>query len=467
MANRIYDVVVVGAGLAGLQAARLLQNAGKDVVVLEAQDRVGGRTLTHSLKDGSRFDMGAMWIGPEMKRIHKLIDEFGLNTFPQYTRGHKRLFLGGSVSTYDELMAAMPRQSRAEWEKLNQEIETLMSTVNVDDLEKTPNAAVWDGMSIEQWAGFYLYTPIAWRLFECIVRDMFTAEPEEVSLLKFLFSIKTSGGLHTMMDNSEGGAQQDRLIEGFQTVSERLAEEVDVRLERAVREIDQYDDHVEVHTNRSAFVARRVVIAIPPSQALKILFTPQLPRRRIRLMQKLGTGAVIKCFAFYDRPFWREMGLNGELISDDLLTIVCDGSSADGKHPALVGFIIGDEAVDWSDKPLEERREAVLQAMTYGFGEQAREPVDYLEYDWVADPWIGGGYHGYAPPGTMTSGFSDLSAPTGRVHWAGTETATQFYGYMEGALESAEWVTEEILQQFRDEKRRDQLKHEELSESVA
>jgi monoamine oxidase len=201
---------------------------------------------------------------------------------------------------------------------------------------------------------------------------------------------------------------------------------------------------VEVIAEAFTCVADRVVIAIPPNQIVRIDFDPVLPRRRTKLMQRMEMGSVIKCFAIYDTPFWRDRPANrvdpDELLFDDTI----DASSPDGSQPALVAFIGGDDAITWSDKPFEIRRRAVLSDLALVFGEDALYPRDYFDHDWLTEPFIGGGYQCYAPPGAMLGGFEELRRPLGRLHFAGTETAVRYYGYVEGAIEAGRRAAREI-----------------------
>ena len=156
-------------------------------------------------------------------------------------------------------------------------------------------------------------------------------------------------------------------------------------------------------------------------------------------------GSVIKCFALYESTFWR----NREVKTMDPEVIVIDhtmdASSLNDEHPALVAFIGGDDAVDWSDKSFEERRAVVLQELSRVFGPAALSPIDYFDHDWLTEPFIGGGYSCYAPPGVMTAGYEQITIPIGPIHWAGTETARLYQGYVEGALESAERAVAEVI----------------------
>jgi monoamine oxidase len=189
-------------------------------------------------------------------------------------------------------------------------------------------------------------------------------------------------------------------------------------------------------------------MALPPNQVVRIDFEPVLPRRRLKLMQRLEMGSIIKCFAIYDRPFWREHPTKS--IDPDLLVFdhTMDASSVDGKHSALVAFIGGDDAIFWSDRPVETRRRAVLENLAMIFGDEALYPRDYFDHDWLTEPFVGGGYQCYAPPGVMTGGFNEMREPIGRLHWAGTETAIHYYGYVEGALEAADRAANEVVKAF-------------------
>jgi monoamine oxidase len=427
----VLDVIIIGAGFAGLTAARQLQSQGKHVLVLEAQERVGGRALTRALGNGKQVDLGAQWVGPQMSRVYQLIQEFGLHTFPQHG---------------DDLLP-LPNEKPEDWALLTTEIDTLLATVDMQHPASTPDAIVWDGMSLEDWKQNHLHTETLRSLFDAIVRGALTAEPKDLSMLHFLYTTRSGGGLERMFATA-GGAQQDRIVEGMQTLAVRLAESLGdrVRLSSPVRKIEQLSDRVRVVADGFTGYAKRVIIAIPPTQAQRIQFLPVLPRRRMRSMQRMVMGSVIKCFAFYDRPFWREFGPMPDLNSESLLIDeVYDATSADGSCPALVAFIVGDQSVYWSDRSLPERQEAVIDALAQVFGDVARHPVQYLDYDWLTTPWVEGGYHCYAPPGVMTAGFEELGEPIGLIHWAGTETATEFYGYVEGALESGERAAQEVL----------------------
>jgi monoamine oxidase len=157
-------------------------------------------------------------------------------------------------------------------------------------------------------------------------------------------------------------------------------------------------------------------------------------------------GTVIKVHSIYDTAFWREAGLTGQASSDSgAMRITFDNSPDDGSRGALLGFIEGDEGRYWGQRSPEERRAAVLDCLVNYFGEAAGHPNEYVEQSWVEEEYTRGCYAGYMPPGVWTAYGGALRTPVGRLHWAGTETATVWNGYMEGALLSGERAAAEVL----------------------
>lgn len=432
------DVVVVGAGISGLMAARILKKAGLKVLILEAHDRVGGRLLTKKLEDGTAFDLGGQWIGLDMLRVNQLIQELGLTLFPQHDSGR--------IDLAAQPLAAMDKLVQAEWQWLTAKIGVLVERVNLEKPALTPDAAELDVMSVEEWKRQNLDSQYLRNLFDQIIRTEYTIEPKDFSVLHLLFSLKSAGGYEGIL-GLERGLETLRLKEGMQTICTHLAKELEAELylNCQVYDIIHSEHSVKLIGEALTCTAKRVILAIPPNQITRIDFEPVLPRRRSKLMQRLEMGSVIKCFAFYDRPFWRERKANpidpDQLLIDDTI----DATSPDGKHPALVAFIGGDDAVQWSDRPVEIRRRAVLEELGLIFGEEALYPKLYFDHDWLTEPFIGGGYQCYAPPGVMTGGFEEMREPIGAIHFAGTETAVRYYGYIEGALEAGERAAREVI----------------------
>jgi monoamine oxidase len=434
------DVVVIGAGIAGVEVARQMIKAGKSVLLLEADTRVGGRLRTHRLPDGTCFDLGGQWIGPpdQMPRINALIAEFGLTIFNQMDSGR--------MDMTAHRLESMDRLTRTEWEWFQAKLGVLADQVNELNPSLTPGASKLDSISVEEWKRRNLSSEYLQHVFDQIVRTEYTIEPKDVSMLHFLHGLKTCGGLEAMF-SSEGGSHTHRVVEGFQTLVERMVLELgdSIRLGCQVYDIFHSATGIKVVAEGMVVTAQRVVVAVPPNQAQRIDFSPVLPRRRMWLMQRLEMGSVIKCFAIYDQPFWRGRPVEPVDPDDLIFDHTLDSSSHDEKHPALVAFIGGSDAVYWSDQTFEARKKAVLEGLSRVFGREALYPRRYFDHDWLTEPYIGGGYNCYAPPGVMTAGYEEIDEPIGRIHFAGTETAQYYEGYIEGALESADRAAREVI----------------------
>jgi monoamine oxidase len=441
------DVIIVGAGLAGLVAARRLRERGASVRVIEARDRVGGRTLSHRSKSGKAVDLGAQWIGPTQDRVEALVKELGLHTFDQYCSGKKILELGDRRRTYRSDIPSLSIFGLLDLSRAIKRIDKLSAKVPLEAPETAKKARLWDSMTVETWKRDHVHTRGARALVDIAVNSIFGAEPADLSLLYFLHYLRSGGGI-MKLSTITGGAQEKRLAEGFQSISIRLAQALGDRvvLSAPVRTLVQSTDRVTACTSQGDFAGRFAIVAVPPTVAGRIEWDPPLPPLRAQLMQRMPMGSVIKCVAFYKEPFWRRDGFSGEVVGNTgLVRLVFDDSPEDGSSGALVAFITGDQARIWSERMPDERHEAVLIALGRLFGPQAKDAIEYVDQDWSREVYSGGCYTGIMPPGVLTTFGAALRAPIGRIHWAGTETATKWQGYMDGAIESGERASKEVF----------------------
>jgi len=439
------DVIVVGAGLAGLCAARRLAERGISYVVLEARDRVGGRTLSQSLA-GGMIDLGGQWIGPTQHRLAALAKEFGVATFPQFHAGTKLLSWGEKLQRYHADLPKLSLWAQLELFQNDRRWKKFASQIPPDAPWLAPRAAEWDSMTLETWKQRHTRSAGARLFIDAVCRAVLTSEPRDVSLLYFLSYLRWGEGLETLISIPRG-AQQDRFAGGAQQISQRLADRLapNVVLSSPVHAIEQDADGVTIRATHANYRARLAIIALPPALAGRIHYTAPLPARRDQLCTRMPMGSVIKYVAVYERPFWREAGLSGEVVSDTGITVTTfDDSSDDGRHAALVTFSDGQAARDWSDRSPDERRTAVLSEFVRFFGPQAARPSDFAEKNWNDDPWSRGCYVGVAGPGVLTACGQALREPCGRLHWSGTETATEWTGYLEGAIQSGERAALEV-----------------------
>lgn len=441
------EVVIVGAGLAGLTAARELTKAGIDVIVLEARDRVGGRTYSRPASDGTIVDLGGQWIGPTQDRLAALADELGVTTFPTYNEGKNVEFYGGERYDYEGALPMGDPLAMMESIEAMLDLSLMAAEVPLDTPWTAPNAAEWDGQTVETWLRAHIESEHARQLMTLAVESVFSVEPRDLSLLHFLFYIRSGGNINQLLSVADG-AQERRFHMGSQAISVRMAEQLSGRVVLNAPVHTLYHDEHGVRAVSDALIveAKRAIIAIPPTLAGRLRYCPALPGYRDQLTQRIPMGTVIKVQAFYERPFWRDAGYTGQVTSDEgAVRITFDNSPAQGTPGILMGFIEGDEGRTWGRRTPEERQAEVLTCFTRYFGEQAAHPYAFEELNWADEEYSRGCYAGVMVPGAWLAYGAALRQPIGRLHWAGTETATLWNGYMDGAVQSGTRVAQEIL----------------------
>lgn len=442
------DVVIVGAGLAGLTAARKLAAHGVDVVVLEARDRVGGRTSTKQTTDGTYVDLGGQWVGPTQDRIMALADEVGVKTFKTYNEGNHLEYRSGKLTPYAGAFLTADKVVAMDITEILLQLSMMSEEVPLDAPWEAPLAEIWDSMTAATWIEQNVPSGPVRNWVTLMVRGIVCCEPKEISLLHFLFYIHSGGNLDKIISVAKG-AQESRLIGGAQIVSNRVAAELGERvfLNSPVQKVIQSDEEIVVKSENVCVKAKSAIIAIPPTLANRIQYSPKLPAKRDQLMSRMPMGSVIKVQLTFSKPFWRENGLSGQVLSDKgPIQITFDNSPEDGSTGVLIGFIEGEDARIWWEKALQDRQKGVLECLSVYFGNEVLTPNDYIEQYWADEEFSRGCYAAFMPPGVWTSFGDVIRQPFGRIHWAGTETATKWYGYMDGAVESGERAASEVLE---------------------
>jgi monoamine oxidase len=435
------DVVVVGAGLSGLVAAREVAAAGRSVAVVEARDRVGGRVLNHRLDSGGVVESGAAFVGPTQDHILALADDLGIETFKEYAKGNNVYAKGDQTMEYTDAATLQLR------------IDQMAKEVPVDAPWDAPKAAQWDGICLHDWIESNTVNPQTGNLLLSYLQPTFGTDAREVSLLFFLWYIAGAGnednrGTFERSSDTAGGAQDSRIVGGSQRIPLELARQLGdvVALEAPVRRIDQTDDAVTVTTDRGPVRASKAIIATPPPMVTAIDWHPLLPPKRQQLMARLTMGTLMKCDAVYETPFWRADGRSGMGLADSGAVRVCfDNSPPDAGVGVLLAFVGGSTWREYGTLPLDERRAAVLDGFARLFGPKAREPIEYVEHDWTQERWTLGSPVASAGTGTTVAFGDQIRAPFGRVHWAGTETSTYWAGFMDGAVRAGKRAAVEVL----------------------
>jgi monoamine oxidase len=441
------DVVVVGAGLAGLVAARQLAASGRSVIVLEARDRVGGRTLNASVGAGKVVEMGGQWVGPTQDRILALAGELGVETFPTYYEGRNVLQLRGKRRSYKGTIPRMAPHVLLDIERVRRKLHRLAARVPADAPWDAEDAEALDSQTLRSWLDRRTYTKRARQVLEVAVETVMGVGSDQLSLLWMLAYVNAAGSFDALLD-TEGGAQQDRFVGGSQEISIRLAAALGdaVMLGAPVRRIAQDGGGVTIEATGLTLRAHRAIVAVPPPLAARITFSPSLGGQRDQLQQRIAGGAMTKCAAVYPEPFWRERGFTGQAVSDDgPISTTFDNSPPDGSPGVMLGFIAGREAIRHARRPQSERRRVVLDCFARLFGEEAAHPGIYHEQQWAEEEWTRGGPVFSPGPGTISAYGEALRRPSGRIHWAGSETSTVWCGYMDGAVRSGERAAEEAL----------------------
>jgi monoamine oxidase len=315
-----------------------------------------------------------------------------------------------------------------------------------------------DAMTAETWIrSNTINSPRILQLVDLFLSPALGNRAADVSMLFLLATIAgygdedTPGTLERGI-GSKDGAQDSRLVGGTQLLSIKMAQALgdNVVLGAPVSAIDQSgaDGRVVVTVaDGRAWRGRRAVVAIPPPLAVEIAWTPVLPAEHDALRRRMQLGTLAKCEAIYDRPFWRDGGLSGQAIKlgDAAVPAMFDNTPPDGSPGVLMGFMGGRSWRRWQTASAADRRAAVLEDFAQAYGAQARNPIDYFEQDWVEERWTRGGSTSVLAPGTLVDFGKYLTQPVGAVHWAGTETAGYWNGYMDGAISSGKRAAGEVL----------------------
>ncbi|EGG22874.1 amine oxidase [Cavenderia fasciculata] len=442
-----YDVIVIGGGLSGAQCAADLKSKGVNVLLIEARDRFGGRTESIKVED-YWFDLGGQWMGGTHNILKKVCNELRIESFPQYDEGNHILELNNKHTLYKGNISTLNTDYNLEGlESTIAIIDKMAEELDASKPYDHPRAKEWDNITLANWIRDNVKGSDAVKILNWFCKVCLAGEPTEISFLWYLLFIKAAGGYGVLAD-IRGGAQQDRLIGGSQQISERLVRERVGNFLLNCKVVGIHQDNAGVTVlieGGQRFRAKFVANTIPPALAGRIDYKPALPASRDSLTQRMPMGSVIKTIVIYDEPFWRRDGFSAEALSEHGPIFICyDDSSHDDKANAIVGFIAGQDAREWSEKTPEVRKQAVLECYARWFGPRALKPKYYLEKDWKTDEFARGAYLAFAQPGTLTACGKSLREPVGRMHFAGTETATQWIGYMEGALESGLRCSKEL-----------------------
>jgi monoamine oxidase len=446
------DVCVVGAGLAGLTAARELRKRGLSIHVVEADTRVGGRVWTVPTKSGAPANYGATFIGPGQDRIAALARELGVASHPTYNDGSNVFFFNGRRDLYTGTIPPASVTSLLEAQTLIDSINAMAQTIPAAAPWKAARAHEWDGQTFETWKLANTVTEDARKILDLAIEAIFSVESPEISLLYVLWYVRSAGNLNLLVDTA-GGAQERQFTGGTQQIPEKLAASLGkgrVTLHSPVRFVRTKGTRTTVVSDKIDVSARRVVIAVPPTMVNRIVFEPGLAALKDQLYQRMPFGSIGKGIAVYDEPWWRKRGLTGQATSDTgPMKATFDLTPPAGKPGVLMGFIDAADAREFATWSQDERKRRCIDQFAFYFGDEARNPKEFLDVLFDEEPLHRGCPVCFTAPGVLTAFGEAIHARDGARYFASTETATIWAGYMDGAVQAGQNVAAAIAEELK------------------
>jgi monoamine oxidase len=446
-----YDCIVVGSGLSGLVAARNLQRAGHNVLILEAQDRIGGRMYGQHVAPNQYVDFGGQWVGPTQARFLALLDEYKIPRFPSPLHGKTVFLYNGHRSEFNGFFQGFhegehPNISEEEWDDAMDawnRFEQLSNSLSSGHPTQTAENQLLDSQTFTQWINENTKTDFGHWYFSYMVRAvgfLGPAEPGQVSLLHVLWGNKCAAqSEHPEAELIHDGAGQIPAI-----IAAELKNQI--HLGEPVVSICQDQEGVEVKTLQSSYRAKFAIVAMPPHLTGRIFYDPPLPSTRQQLTQRVPMGTIAKILISYESPFWREIGLGGVGMGNtEWIELFADSSDPRSGKGVIATFVMGDRYHRWQALNESERKAVILSDLAAYLGDQALSPSTFDIVDWAANQWVGGGYAAFMPPGVWTNFGHTIATPVGRIHWAGTEIADRWPGFFDGAVRTGEAAAEAVI----------------------
>ena len=448
MSEDACDVVIIGAGPTGLSAARRLRRAGRSVIVLEARDRVGGRTWTDHI-DGQMYELGGQWISPDQTALLDLVAELGKETYPRYRDGDSVYIApDGTRTVYSGDLFPVGEKTQAEMERLIGILDDLAARIGPKAPWDAPDAAELDSISFHHWLRQQSDDELACdNIGLFIAGGMLTKPATAFSALQAVLMAASAGSFTHLVDDHF--ILDRRVVGGMQSVSVQMADELGsdtVRLNQPVRRIDWSNEGVTVSTDELTVRAAEAIIAVPPNLYSRITYDPPLPRLQQIFHQHQSMGLVIKVHATYSTPFWREQGLSGTGFgAGRLVQEVYDNTNHGEEQGTLVGFISDVRADAMWALDEDSRRQRILQSLAEFLGPQALEPEVFYLSDFGAEEWTRGAYATSYDLGGLHRWGRYQNEPVGPLRFASSDIAAEGYQHVDGAVRIGTATAESIL----------------------
>lgn len=446
--NQIYDVIIVGAGFAGLSSAFYLEKNNKDIniLILEADDEIGGRSFNKYLSDGTLLELGGQWIGYRHKEMFKFVNELKLKIFvtPPFSQGK-------SFYYYNSRLNEKPED---DFYELAYSLDKMASTINLQAPWEHEKAREWDNITFEQYLKTVKASEESKKLLtKIVISGILSNEPDKVSLLQTLFYIQSSGGFDYAVGTIEG-AQNYRIQGGIFQVADKISKQLqrtEIILNEEVEKIDDCETEVKIITkNGKNYVAKKCILAISPVAVNNIIFEKSFEEGYQKLLKSYQPGRALKVNFTFQEPFWIKYNKNGSITSTTgFLTEIVDNSVPNSSKGILTAFIYGDKREEILNFDLRTRKQVLVEELIKFFGPEARHCQDFIEFNWSNNSWTGGCFSATLVPGALSEYGKYWRKPQGSIHFASTETSPEFYGYFEGAVLSGKRVANEIVSLFK------------------
>jgi len=445
------QIAIIGAGFSGLAAARILNQTGISFQVFEARERLGGRVYTQQIQEDLYLDMGGQWIGSSQTRMYELCEEYGISYFETYNQGKSILELKGKIKSYQGTIPKLDIISLLNLDMIVRKLERMASKIDLEKPWIHPKAQLFDGQTLEDFLKRNSKTETCYQVMKVGMQTIFACELHELSLLHTLFYIRSGNSLGALI-SIKNGAQQHRIHGGMQTLAEAIAKPFLNRIQfnSPVLSISKKNGDYSLRTPRGEQLFSHIVFAVPPPLLKKIGINPPLSDQKQKLLERYDMGCIGKCQMVYPKPFWRDQNLSGQAVSDSefYLQTLFDSSPVDSKYGVLMGFVIGNKARKFFKMDEDSRKQAVKKQLIQYFGEEANQEINYVDHTMNQETWSEGCYAGIRGVNSWTKYHNSYSQSEGRLHFAGTEAATRWHGYIEGAVRAGEAAAEKILQEL-------------------